>query len=317
MSRTPIPSGELVAHDHDHRQPPSAANKLRLALGLTAVILVIEVVAGFASHSLALLADGGHILSDVVALGLAWFALEQAKRPPDVRRTYGYHRTGILAAMANGVTLVLIGIAIVYEAIRRFAHPQVITGGLVIASASLAIAANAFIALRLRGHGDNLNVRATALHVISDLAASVGVVVAAVIVLTTGWLYADPLISVVIAILVGWGAVKIVLETVNILLEGVPRGLDIATVERTIAAADGVESVHDLHVWTLSPEQLALSCHVVVADGSMAEGEHTVRIVEQTVCERFAIAHTTIQAEQCHPCAGDAHGVGEHNHPHL
>jgi len=318
-ANAPAPASDrLPADGHTHNHTVATGGSLRLAFGLTVVILVVEVVAGVLSHSLALLADAGHVLTDVVALGLAWFAVEQAKRPPDLRRTYGYHRTGILTAMANGVTLILIGIAIIYVAIQRFAHPQPIEASLVVVSASLAIAVNTFIALRLRGHGDNLNVRAAALHVIGDLAASVGVVIAAVIVLTTGWLGADPLISVLIALLVAWGAVRIVVESVNILLEGVPRGLDIKAVERAIVGSDGVESVHDLHVWTLSPEHLALSCHVVVvAEGTLADGEHTVRAVEHTVCRRFDIAHTTIQAEQCHPCHDAGHGPGEHNHPHL
>jgi len=300
------------AHRHSH----GSESSLRLAFGLTTLILGVEVVAALLSHSLALLADAGHIVTDVVALGLAWFAIGQAKRPADIRRTYGYQRTGILTALANGATLIFIGIAVVYEAIQRFAHPQPIEGGLVIVAAAAAIGINTFIALRLRGESANLNVRAATLHVVGDLAASVGVVIAAVIVLTTGWLYADPLISVAIALLIAWGAIRIVVETVNILLEGAPKDMDIRAVEEWILSSPGVESVHDLHVWSLSSESVSLSCHVVMSERSTADAEHAVRAVEQSVCGRFGIAHTTVQVEQCHPCADDSHGPGEHNHPH-
>jgi len=302
--------------------PPDADTswgpRLRLALALTALILAVEVTAAALSHSLALLADAGHVLTDVVALGLAWFAVEQSKRPADQLRSYGYHRTGILTAMSSGLVLIAIGVAVVYEAVQRLGHPQPINGGLVLASAGFALAVNAFIASRLRGPGRNLNARAARLHVVGDLAASAGVVVTAIVVLTTGWLYADPVISIGIALLVGWSATRIIWEAVNVLLEGTPAHIDIAAVTQTILDVDGVDSVHDLHVWTLSAEHLALSCHVVMSERSLADGEHAIRALERDVCEQFAIAHTTIQVEQCHPCAADAgHEVGRHNHPHA
>jgi cobalt-zinc-cadmium efflux system protein len=291
---------------------------LKQAFFLTAIILVVEALAGVYSHSLALLADAGHILTDVVALGLAWFAVEQAKRPADSRRTYGYHRVGILAAMGNGATLIVIVLAVAYEAVRRLSQPEPVQGGLVIASAFLAIAVNAFIAFRLkRSHHHSLNVRAALLHVIGDLAASVGVIVAGIVILAVGWLYVDPIISLAIAALIAWGAVKIVLDTGNILLEGVPQGVDVGAIGASIATTHGVDSLHDLHVWALSPEQLALSCHVVVSEERLSEGEHLVRRLEQALCERYGVGHTTIQVEACHQCVdvGD-HGIGDHNHPH-
>jgi len=291
---------------------------LKPAFLLTLLILAVEVVAGVAAHSLALLSDAGHLVTDVVALGLAWFAVEQSKRPADAVRTYGYHRVGILTAMFNGATLIVIVLAIGIEAARRFAHPEPVKGGLVIAAALVAIAVNAYITLRLRGEEPNLNVRAALLHVTGDLAASVGVVVAGAVILLTGWLYADPLISVGIAALIAWGALRIVVDTTNILLEGMPKGLQLATVQEAITSMPGVEGVHDLHVWSISPQQVALSAHIVVAEEqSAADGEHLIRRIEQRVCERFDIAHTTIQVEACHPCADDgAHGPAFHNHPH-
>jgi len=301
-------------HEHGH----GSGSALRLSFVLTVIILVVEVTAGIVSHSLALLSDAGHILTDVVALGLAWFAVNQANRPADPRRTYGYHRVGILVAMANGVTLVLIAGLILYEAVLRLAHPEPIEGGLVIVAAMAAIVVNAFIGLQLRGQsGENLNIRAALLHVTSDLAASVGVVIAAAVVLSTGWLYADPLISVAIALLVAWGAFRIVRDTVNILLEGVPKSLDLGAVQSALAGADEVRSLHDLHVWALAPDHLALSCHVVVGEQSLADAEHLMRDLEQRVCGEFGISHTTVQLEMCCPCPDtDGHGPGDHNHPH-
>ncbi len=302
----------------DHRHPDLTGSALRQAFLLTALILVVEVVAGFLSHSLALLADAGHILTDVVALGLAWFAVLQAQRPADAQRTYGYHRVGILAAMANGASLILIVAAIAYEAARRFAHPEPVSGGLVVVSALIAVGVNTFIALRLRGSDRNLNVRAALLHVIGDLAASVGVIVAGVVILLTGWLYADSIVSLAITALIAVSSIRIVLDTVNVLLEGVPRGTDLEEVRQTVAAVPGVNSVHDLHVWSLSGEQIALSCHVVVAEELLAaDSEHLVREVEETICGTFGIGHTTIQVEACHPCAETySHAGGDHNHPH-
>lgn len=307
------------------RQPSSvrapkgvAEGALRLAFFLTLLILGIEVTAGLISGSLALLADAGHILTDAVALGLAWFGVQQGKRPADARRTYGYQRVGILTALGNGLTLVLIVLWIGYEAAQRFAHPPAVQGGVVVIAALIAIGVNSFIALQLRGNKDNLNVGAAMLHVLGDLAASVGVVLAGVIILLTGWLYADPLISVGIAALIAWGALRIVLDTVNILLEGVPKGIDLGAVESAIARTPGIEGVHDLHIWSVSGRDVALSAHVVVPLQNMSATEHLVREVEQSVCARFGIAHTTIQAEACHPCtAGTDHGAGDHNHPHA
>ncbi|HLQ62534.1 MAG TPA: cation diffusion facilitator family transporter [Candidatus Acidoferrales bacterium] len=293
-------------------------SRLRLAFLLTALILAVEVLSGWVAGSLALLADAGHVLTDVIALGLAWFAVEQAKRPSDSARTYGYHRVGILAAMVNGASLIVIVAWIAYEAVGRLQHPRPVSGGLVVAAALVAIGLNAFIGFSLRG-SRNLNVRAALLHVLGDLAASIGVVAAGVVILLTNWTYADPLVSLGIAVLVAWGALRLVGQTVNILLEGTPRSVDLKAVRSAIAGTAGVSSVHDLHVWALSAEELALSCHVVVPeDVQLAAGEHLVRDLELRLCADFAIAHTTIQVEACHPCPGeDMHTPGAHNHPHA
>ena len=187
--------------EHDHARDLSGG-ALKQAFLLTAIILVVEAVAGWFSHSLALMADAGHILTDVIALGLAWFAVEQAKRPADTRRTYGYHRVGILTAMINGATLIIIVAAVAFEAVRRFSHPEPVQGGLVIVSATVAVVVNLFITFRLKSGEKNLNVQAALLHVVGDLAASVGVIVAGVVILTTAWYPADPIISLAIAVLI-------------------------------------------------------------------------------------------------------------------
>jgi cobalt-zinc-cadmium efflux system protein len=294
----------------------SPGTTLKVALALTCAVLVVELAGGLISHSLALLSDAGHVLTDVFALGLAWFAVAQSKRPADARRSYGYHRVSILAALVNSVTLIVIVIAIAYEAIRRLAHPEPVQGGIVIAAALVAIGINLLVAFGLRSEHRNLNVRAALLHVIGDLGASVGVVVAGIVILLTGWLYIDPLLSLGIAVLIAFGAWRIVRETVNLLMEGTPGEVDLAAVTKEITSTKLVSSMHDLHVWALSSEEVALSCHVVVGDRPLADVEHIVRDLEGRLCAKFAIGHTTIQVESCHPCGEIHHGAGDHNHPH-
>jgi cobalt-zinc-cadmium efflux system protein len=289
---------------------------LKRALGLTTVILVVELVGGVASHSLALLSDAGHVLTDVLALALAWFALEQSQRPADRRRSYGYQRVGILAALANSVVLILIVLGVGFEAVRRLMAPSPVQGGVVIAAGLVAVAVNAYVVLGLRGDTRNLNLRAALLHVAGDLGASAGVVVAGVVILLTGWLPIDPLLSLAIAVVIAFGAWRIVRDTINLLMEGTPRDVNLDQVTREISGTERVTGLHDLHVWALSPEQLALSVHVVVGECPLSDAEHVVRDIEQRLCDRFEIGHTTIQVESCHPCADIAHGAGAHNHPH-
>jgi cobalt-zinc-cadmium efflux system protein len=294
----------------------SRESVLRLALALTCVVLAVEFVGGLISHSLALLSDSGHVLTDVFALGLAWFAVAQSRRPADARRSYGYHRVSILAALVNALTLIVIVLAIGYEALQRLAHPEPVQGGVVIVAALVGIAINTFVAFGLRGDARSLNVRAALLHVTGDISASLGVVVAGVVILLTGWLYIDPLLSLGIAVLIAFGAWGIVRETVNLLMEGTPREIDLAAVTQEITSTDLVTSMHDLHVWALSSDEVALSCHIVIADSPLGDAEHVVRDLESRLCGKFDIGHTTIQVESCHPCGEIHHGAGDHNHPH-
>jgi cobalt-zinc-cadmium efflux system protein len=289
---------------------------LKKALALTCVILAVELAGGLVSHSLALLSDAGHVLTDVFALGLAWFAVAQSKRPADRRRSYGYQRVSILAALVNSVTLIVIVIVIAFEAVRRLTHPEPVQGVVVIVSALAAIAVNVYVVFGLRGHGKSLNLRAALLHVTGDIGASVGVVVAGAVILLTGWLYIDPILSLGIAVLIAYGAWRIVQETVNLLLEGTPADINLSEVTSEITKTEHVISVHDLHVWALSSEAMALSAHVVLEECPLGDAEHVVRDLEGRLCGRFAIGHTTIQVESCHPCGEIHHGGGEHNHPH-
>jgi cobalt-zinc-cadmium efflux system protein len=279
-------------------------------------VLAVELAGGLLSHSLALLSDAGHVLTDVFALGLAWFAVAQSNRPADKRRSYGYHRVSILAALVNSIVLIGIVIAIGYEALRRLANPEPVQGGIVIIAALLGVAINVYVAFGLRGDRHNLNMRAALLHVTGDIGASIGVVLAGTVILLTGWLYIDPLLSIAIAVLIAYGAWRIVRETVNLLMEGTPRDIDLASVTSEISGTKLISSMHDLHVWALSSDEMALSVHVVVDDCPLGEAEHVVRDLEQRLCDRFSIGHTTIQVESCHPCGEINHGAGKHNHPH-
>jgi cobalt-zinc-cadmium efflux system protein len=290
---------------------------LKRALLLTCLVLAVELAGGLISHSLALLSDAGHVFTDVFALGLAWFAVDQARRPADKRRSYGYQRVTILAALVNSVALIVIVIAIAIEAVHRLANPQPVQGAVVVVAAVVGIAINAYVALGLQGQGKGLNMRVAVLHVTGDIGASVGVVVAGAIILLTGWLYIDPILSLGIAALIAYGAWRIVRETVNLLLEGTPSEIDLGAVTREITSTEHVTSMHDLHVWALSSEEMALSVHVVLEECPLGDAEHVVRDLESRLCGRFDIGHTTIQVESCHPCGEIHHGAGEHNHPHV
>ena len=294
---------------------PSGAG-LKRAFALTLAVLVVEAAGGILSHSLALLSDAGHVLTDVFALGLAWFAVAQSRRPADVKRSYGYQRATILAALLNALTLIVIVLAIAFEAVRRLMAPQEVQGSIVVVTALIGIAINSVVIFGLRGEAKSLNTRAAFLHVAGDIGASVGVVIAGVVILLTGWLYVDPLLSLAIAALIAYGAWGIVRETVNLLMEGTPRSIDLGAVSDEITRTPKVTDLHDLHVWALSGEETALSVHVVVGDCPLADAEHLVRDLEQRLCSKFAIGHTTIQVESCHPCAEIEHGAGAHNHPH-
>ncbi len=281
-----------MPHEHvsSHR---AGARRLALTLGLSAVYLIVEVVGGIVSGSLALLADAGHMLSDVAALALSLVAMRIAHRPPTLRRTYGYHRAEILAALANGAALVAIAALIAREAVERFAHPSDVRAGLMLAVASGGLVINLLsLALLHRDRAASLNLRGAWLHVLTDTLGSVQAMAAGALIAWFGWRWADPLASLLIALLVAYSAWGLVRESITILMEGVPSGIDLGEVRDLLAAAAGVRSVHDLHVWTISSGFIALSAHVVA--GAEA-GPDLASELGRIVLEKTGIAHTTIQ----------------------
>jgi cobalt-zinc-cadmium efflux system protein len=284
-----------VNHDHDHARVASR-RALAVALLLTASYTVVEVVGGVVAGSLALLADAVHMLSDNVALALALVAAWLATKPATSERTFGYKRAEVLAALANGVLLVALAIWIFIEAVMRLRDPGDVLGGwmLVIALVGMAVNVGAGVVLsRARSH--SLNVEAAFRHVFADLLGSIGVAVAAVVILTTDWVEADPLVSVLIGALVLASAWTILRDSTAILLESTPRGVDAAALGRRVASAPGVVEVHDLHVWTITSGFPALSAHVLVRPGEDCHGRR--RELEQLLRDEFGIEHTTLQVD--------------------
>jgi cobalt-zinc-cadmium efflux system protein len=285
------------AHGHDHGAARAAGTRaLALSLALIVAFGVVEVVAGTLADSLALLADAGHMASDAGGLALALLAAWAAGRPATSQRSFGFHRAEILAALANGVLLVAIAIWIFVEAIDRFRDPGDPLGGWMLLVGVVGLGVNVLAAwLMIRSGGDSLNVRAATRHVLADLLGSAGVILAALIVLTTGWVEADPAVSVLIGILVlasSWGVLR---ESVGILLESTPPGIDAEEVGRTMVSLEGVREVHDLHIWTITSGFPALSAHVLVDQRADC---HALRAeLERLLHDRYGLDHTTLQVE--------------------
>jgi cobalt-zinc-cadmium efflux system protein len=277
-----------------------ARNSLRLAFFLTLIILIAEVIGGWLANSLALLSDAGHVVTDIFALGLAWFAIVQAERPPNARKTFGYHRVGILAAMVNAVTLIVIAFAIFLEAFQRFQHPEKVQPLIMFLAAGIGIVINLIIGFGLFKEANNLNVRAAMLHVFGDVGASAGVMVAGVIILFTGWTFVDPLLSVGIAVLIAIGAWRILHETTDILLESVPKGVSMPGLVEDMKSVKGIQDVHDLHVWSITSNMYALSCHALISDLPPSDSSAILHSLNTMLSEKYHIGHVTIQFE-CDP----------------
>jgi cobalt-zinc-cadmium efflux system protein len=284
-----------VAHDHDHARVESR-RALAVALVLTASYTLVEVVGGVLAGSLALLADAVHMLSDNVALALALVAAWLATKPSTPERTYGYKRAEVLAALANGVMLVALAIWIFVEAAMRLRDPGDVLGGWMLAIALLGIVVNVAAGLVLsRARNHSLNVEAAFRHVFADLLGSVGVAVAGIVILATGWVEADPLVSILIGVLVLLSTWSILRDSTAILLESTPRGIDADALGQRLASAPGVVEVHDLHVWTITSGFMALSAHVLVSPGEDCHGRR--RELERLLRDEFGIEHTTLQVD--------------------
>ena len=286
-----------MAHNHDHGGS-TTGRRLLLSVFVTIAFVIGEAAAGYFSNSLALLSDAGHNFADALALIFSWYALWVAQKPSTAQRTFGYHRVGILTALVNAVSLVVIALLIFWEAISRLRHPEPVHSTPMIVVALVAILLNTVISLWLRKAAKNdLNVRSAYMHMLGDAVSAVGVVIAGIVVAFTGASIADPIVSMIIGVLILWSSWGILKESVNVLLEGVPEGMDMETVEQTIGAVHGVITVHDLHVWTVGSGMICCSCHIMVNEQSVRSGENVLRAVTEELENNFGIAHATIQIE--------------------
>jgi cobalt-zinc-cadmium efflux system protein len=286
-----------VVHSHSHSAPVDGDRRLLTgALVLIVLFMAGEVVFGLVAGSLALLADAGHMLTDAAALGLAIFAASLALRPPRGRWTFGYRRVEVLAAQINGLTLLVIGVWIVYGAIRRLIDPPDVEGGIVLVVALVGILVNIAATLLLsRASRTSINVRGAFVHVLNDLAAFVGTAVAGGLILATGWNRFDPIASLAVAALIGWSSWGLLRDSTRIFLESSPADIDPGEVGRAIIATDDVVETHDLHIWTVTSGFPALSAHVLVKPGADC---HAIRRgLERMLVERFGLDHTTLQVE--------------------
>ncbi|MBL28509.1 MAG: cation transporter [Rhodospirillaceae bacterium] len=314
-----------MAHDHSihahagHSHGTDSKRRLGWALALTVGFMVAEVVGGILSGSLALLADAGHMLTDAAALALAWVAIRIAERPYDARRTYGYHRAQILAAFVNGVTLLVIVAWIAYEAVHRLLMPVAIEGGLMLSVAVIGLLVNCAAFLLLHG-GDreNLNLRGAAVHVMGDLLGSLAAIIAAIVILATGWTPIDPMLSILVSLLVLRSAWFVIRRTTHILLEGAPDQIDTPRLKEMIATAiPEVRDIHHVHAWSLTPDRPLMTLHAVIDDG--ADDSQVLRRIKELLGSEFGVGHATIQIERrgcADECVDSALETGE-PHPHY
>ncbi|MEV6016737.1 MULTISPECIES: cation diffusion facilitator family transporter [unclassified Streptomyces] len=293
-------------HGHGHGAPPSGTataayrGRLRVALAITLTVMVVEIFGGLLADSLALVADAAHMATDALGLGMALLAIHFAARPPSEKRTFGYARAEILAALANCLLLLVVGGYVLVEAIQRFITPADTHGGLTIAFGLFGLVANTVsLTLLMRGQKDSLNVRGAFLEVAADALGSVAVILAAVVIMTTGWQAADPIASIAIALMIVPRTWKLLQETLDVLLEAAPKGVDMAEVRAHILALDGVEDVHDLHAWTITSGMPVLSAHVVVSSDVLNAIGHEKILHELQGClgVHFDVEHCTFQLE--------------------
>lgn len=293
------------SHSHSHTGGDLTGkrrNALAWAFAINAVFLVAEVVGGVLSGSLALLADAGHMLSDVAALGIALWVSHVVQRPPSKRQTYGYGRAEVLSGLLNGLTLIVVVVFIIQEAVKRFGHVHVVDTGIMLPIAVAGLVANAASAAVLMAHRkEDLNVRAAFLHLAVDAAGSVAAIIAGVAILYGGWQIADVIASVVIGVMILWGAVRLVIETIHILLEGAPPYLDIEKVRGDLESLEEVHSCHDLHAWLVGSGEPVLTAHLIPVDG--CDPESALKAAHVLIESKYHIHHTTFQVEG-KPCQG-------------
>ncbi|MBA2527057.1 MAG: cation transporter [Pyrinomonadaceae bacterium] len=290
-----------MGHSHTHSAAGKNKRRLAIVLGLTTAYLIAEVVGGLLTHSLALLADAGHMLTDVAGLAMALLAIQFAERPATPERTYGFYRVEILAALTNAVVLIGISVYILYEAYQRFRNPPEVGSGAMLAVAAVGLVVNIIGIYLLRAASEeSLNMKGAYFEVMSDMLTSIGVIAAALIMLTTGWYYADPLISAGIGLFILPRTWLLLRDAVGVLLEGTPTDVNLATLREAIRTVPGVADVHDLHVWSLTSGVNAMSVHAVLADHGLHD--EVLAAVQKKVTSEFKIAHATVQVE-CQGCA--------------
>ena len=294
----------LMAHSHHHSDGDLSA--LRKACLLITTFMVVELVVGLWANALVLVADAGHMFLDATALGLAWWAAHLSMRGFDQQLSYGYHRFQVLAAFVNGLTLVALIIWITVEAVQRLINPEAMNPWPTLIVATLGFIVNLIAFRLLHDTSGNTNIRSAALHVLGDLLGSVAAMVAAIVVMTLGWLYADPVLTLAIVVILSRGAYGVLKESAHILLEGVPAGVNLAQIKTTLTEEiDGVDGVHHVHAWGLTAEKPLLTLHALIPES--AQVQIVVRDIKQLLKERFDIEHSTIQVE-LGPCPDDQHG---------
>ena len=280
-------------HSHDHS---NSQRVLLIVLALNVIYMVAEAVGGWWSNSLALLSDAGHMLADIAAIALSLFAARFAQRPATPSKTYGYYRMEILAALANGVTLIVISLLICYEAWHRLRQAEVVNAKLLIAISLGGLLVNVISAKVLHGaNTSDLNMRGAFLHVLGDLFGSLAAVIAGLLILWRGWLWADPVFSVVICVLIVYSSWRLVSEAVNVLLEGTPAHIDAGVVEAAMRTVPGVRDIHDLHIWTITSNRHAVTAHVIIAESETSY--RILRELRELLARRFSLTHSTLQIE--------------------
>lgn len=295
-------SSSTYTHSHLREAARQTTSRLALSLFLTLAFVVIEAGAGYFANSLALLTDAAHNLTDVIALGLSWFAIRLTSQPANAQKTYGYHRAGILVALLNSTTLVLISIGIFYEAYHRFVSPPEVKSSILIGVGLIAVVVNLVTALLVhRGSETDLNLRSAFVHLMGDVISTIGAVIAGVIIYFTNANWLDPLVSVLIGFLILYNAWGILRETIDILLESTPRDLDVKKMVSDITKVDGVLGVHDLHVWSLTQNLRTMSAHILTKDISVSAGAEIQGRINELVYHHYNIAHATLQLE-CVDC---------------
>jgi cobalt-zinc-cadmium efflux system protein len=295
-----------LSHSHSHfgGAGSQTSSRLLLSLGLTALFVVFEAAAGILGNSLALLTDAAHNLTDVIALALSWQALRLAARPANANKTFGYHRAGILVALVNSTTLVVIALGIFYEAYRRFSAPPAVNPEILVGVGLVAFIINLVTAWMVKaGSEHDLNLRSAFVHLMGDVLSTVGAVAAGIVIYFTNWNWLDPLVSVFIGLLILWNAWGILRETVDILLESTPRDVDLTRMVGELTQLKGVLGVHDLHVWSITQGLRTMSAHILTEDISISAGKSIQADINELVAHRYNIAHATLQLEcvGCHP----------------